>query len=176
MSAADCSCLRESYLGRRLGGKLLLARECEEMLDELLAALYGLSDIVQQPQEAAVVRLPLQHFERADDCREQIVEVVHDTGHELTDRLHFLGLMQFLGEPSLFVFGLLLGGNILEAVHGANELSIFAKQGRNVDEDGNSRGIGPLDYNFHVPDGYPCSKNPLHGCFAMWQKGTIQMV
>jgi hypothetical protein len=46
--------------------------------------------------------------------------------------------MQFLREPSSFPFRPLMGGKILKAVHGADELSIIAEKGRDIHQDSNS--------------------------------------
>jgi hypothetical protein len=67
-----------------------------------------------------------------------------------------------------------MGGKILKAVHGADEFSIIAEQRRDIDEDGNSRGTGPLDDYFRVPGGLSCPKNPLHGRLAVRQNGPVR--
>jgi hypothetical protein len=82
--------------------------------------------------------------------------------------------MQFLREPSSFPLCPLMSGKILKAVHGADEFSIIPEQRRDIDEDGNSRGIGPLDDHFHVPGGLSCPKNPLHGRLAVRQNGPVR--
>jgi hypothetical protein len=61
---------------------------------------------------------------------------VHDAGRKLADRLGFLGLVQFLRKTSSFLFGLLMGGYILKAVYGANELPLVAKEVCDIDQDG----------------------------------------
>jgi hypothetical protein len=109
--------------------KRLFAREREELASEPFAAPDRLSGVAQQLQRAGFLGPALEHLEIAEDCREQIVEVVRDTGRELAYRLHFLGLMQFLHEPSSFPFRPLMGGEILKQFTAPTSFPSLQKRG-----------------------------------------------
>jgi hypothetical protein len=103
-----------------------------------------------------------------------IVEVMRDTGHELAQCIQLFGLMQILRQPNPFLFRLLLGAKILKAVNSPDELAVLVEQGRNVDENRNSRAVGPLDNHFLVSGRLAGPKNVFHGRIAMGQKSSIR--
>src|SRR5689334_5632973 len=89
-------------------------------------------------------------------------------------RLQFPGSMQFLRELNSFSFHHLRGGKILKAVDGAGELSVIVEERRDIDEDGNSRAIRPLDHDFHVSRRRACSKNSLHRRLTMREWHSVR--
>jgi len=82
--------------------------------------------------------------------------------------------MQFLREMNSFALRHLRGGKILEAVDRADQRSVIAEEGRDIDQGGDLRAIRPLDHNFHVPRRCSCSENGLHRRFMMRQYHSVR--
>src|SRR6266404_7753 len=69
--------------------------ESEDPINKIARALSGTADLAKVVRRPAVGRqLCFRHFRIAEDCPDDIVEVVRDTAGESTDRLHTAGLLQ----------------------------------------------------------------------------------
>ncbi len=78
------------------GIERLLAREGEQPLRELRAALGPFDGIVQEPEDVGITGFQSLSgdIQRADHHRQHVVEVVRDPSGQLADGFHFLRLTQ----------------------------------------------------------------------------------
>ena len=89
-----------SLRSRRARLQRLLAREGEQAMRELRAALARLVDAPDQfRQPGRAGDLVAQQFRGGDDRRQDVVEVVGDAAGQLSDRLHLLRLAQLAFQP-----------------------------------------------------------------------------
>jgi hypothetical protein len=71
----------------------LTAREGQQLLGQLLAALHRVTHVAEDALELLVVAAqPLRHVGPAENDGQKIVEVMRDAPGQLADRLHLLGL------------------------------------------------------------------------------------
>ena len=85
------------------------AAERRVSLDQCAAALAGRHDAVQvAPQPAALGRIAQRHLAVAQDCAEDVVEVVRDATRERTHRLQPLRVAKLLSRVAQLLLGLVL--------------------------------------------------------------------